>query len=70
MAKKMEFLVLITIVTAIFSIQPAIAEQKQRTVFQDCEFCPSMVVVPQGNYGFGSPLTNLAGHTMKAIFSK
>ena len=75
MPKKIEFLALITIATTIFSIQPAIAEQKQHTVFQDCEFCPSMVVIPKGNYGFGSPPNEFGspyneGYILEIVFEQ
>ena len=33
----------------------ALAQSQKGTVFQDCETCPSMIIIPAGSYGFGSP---------------
>lgn len=45
------------LITTLFFLcnSQALAQSSQGKIFQDCETCPSMIIIPPGSYGFGSP---------------
>ena len=50
----MRLLLVITTFIIVFN-WPVLAQSPDSRIFQDCEVCPSMVIIPPGSYGFGSP---------------
>ena len=54
--RAFKLLLLLIVVLGVFS-----APVKADNSFRDCEECPEMVVIPAGNYGFGSPPNEFGG---------